>query len=120
MFTTPTKSARLRSNDLASCDRQISLMAAFSRVFTLVVDGRPILAFEAGGTREAHGICKEMWLRDDLTVLRSGGVPLYTTQSKLSVRLATAEEETIFFDQTANLAKPSDEMFLGYLIQLDA
>ena len=50
MFTTPTKSARLRSNDLASCDRQISLMAAFSRVFTLEVDGRPILAFEAAGT----------------------------------------------------------------------
>ncbi len=95
-------------------------MTAFSRVFTLEVDGRPTLAFEAGGTREAQQICKEKWLRDDLTVLRSGGVPLYTTQSKLSVRPATAEEEAIFFVQSAKLTKPSDEIFLGYLIQPDA
>jgi hypothetical protein len=42
------------------------MKAAFSRVLTLEVDGRPILAFEASGTRQAQQICKETWLLDDL------------------------------------------------------
>ena len=49
---------------------------AFSRVFTLEVDGRPTLAFEASRTREAQEICKGAWLRDDLIVLSSGGIPI--------------------------------------------
>jgi hypothetical protein len=32
-----------------------------SRVFTLEVDGRPILAFEASAIREAQSLCKEAW-----------------------------------------------------------
>jgi hypothetical protein len=43
------------------------MKAVFSRVFTLEVDGRPTLAFEAARTREAQQICKESWLRGDLT-----------------------------------------------------
>ena len=96
------------------------MKTAFSRVFTLEVDGRPILAFEAGGHRDAQQICKEAWLHDDLAELKSGGVPLYTAQSKLSVRPATAQEETIFFSQTADVREPSDDMAIGYLIELDA
>jgi hypothetical protein len=56
------------------------MKAPFSRVFTLEVDGRPILAFEAANSREAQTICNETWVRDDLSVLRSGGVALYTAQ----------------------------------------
>ena len=85
------------------------MTAVFSRVFTLEVDGRPTLAFEASGTRQAQQICKESWLLDDLTVLRSVGIPLCTAQSKLSVRLATAEE-AIIFGQAAVVAKPSGDM----------
>jgi hypothetical protein len=50
--------------------------------------------------------------------LRSGGAQLFTAQSKLSVRLATAEE-AIIFGHAANLAKPADEMVLAYLAELD-
>jgi hypothetical protein len=95
------------------------MKAVFLRVFTLEVDGRPTLAFEASGTRDAQQICKESWLVDDLTVLRSAGVPLYTTLSKLAVRVATAEEELIF-GQAADVAKPSDDMLLAFLVELDA
>jgi hypothetical protein len=95
------------------------MKAVFSRVFTLEVDGRPTLAFEAARTKEAQQICKEPWLWADLILLRSGGVPLCTDQSKLSVRLATAEEADIF-RQAAEMAKPSDDMALAYLIELDA
>ena len=94
------------------------MKAAFSRVFTLEVDGRPILAFEAGRTREAQQICKESWLLDDLILLNLGGIPLLTAKSKLSVRMATAEE-AIVFDRTARSAKPSDDLTLAYLVEFD-
>jgi hypothetical protein len=92
----------------------------FSRVFTLEVDGRPILAFEAANSQEAQTICKETWLREDLSVLKSGGVPLYTAQSKLWVRPATAEERVLFFGRIADGQEPSDDMGIGYLIELDS
>jgi hypothetical protein len=93
-------------------------MAAFTRVFTLEVDGRPILAFEAGNTGEAKQLCKEKWLLDDLKDFTSGGVPLCTDQSQLSARAATAEE-AIVFGQAAEIAKPSEDLLLAYLVELD-
>jgi hypothetical protein len=40
------------------------MKAVFSRLFTLEVNGRPILAFQAGGQRDAQQICKtEMPMR---------------------------------------------------------
>ena len=93
-------------------------MAGFTRVFTLEVDGRPILAFEAGTASEAKQLCNESWLKDDLTLLKSSGAPLSTDQSKLSVRPATAEE-TIVFGHAAEVAKPSEDLLLAYLVELD-
>jgi hypothetical protein len=91
----------------------------FSRVFTLEVDGRPTLAFEARRTREAQEVCKESWLRGDLIVLSSGGVPLCSDRSKFTVRLATADE-AVAYEQAATAAKSSDDLVLAYLIELDA
>jgi hypothetical protein len=93
-------------------------VAAFARVFALEVDGKPTLAFEARTVRQAQELCKESWLHDDLISLRSGGDLLYTAQSKLSVRTATAEEAAIF-NQASDAAKPSDELVLAYLVELD-
>jgi hypothetical protein len=98
--------------------REGEMNDAFSRVFTLDVDGRPTLAFEASRTREAQEICKEAWLRDDLIVLSSRGVPICADRSKLSVRPAT-DEEVVIYKQAAELAKPFDDMVLAYLIELD-
>ena len=94
------------------------MKAAFSRVFTLEVDGRPILAFEASGTREAQKLCQESWLHNDLSILTSGGVRLRTAKSKLAVRLASPDEATVFALVT-NRMKPSDDMTLAYLVDLD-
>jgi hypothetical protein len=91
---------------------------AFSRVFTLEVDGRPTLAFEASGTREAQKLCQESWLLSDLSILTSGGVRLRTAKSKLTVRLASPDEATVFALVT-NGMKPSDDMTLAYLVDLD-
>jgi hypothetical protein len=88
-------------------------MTDFSRVFALEFDGRPKLAFEAKNTRQAQELCKESWLRDDLVSLKSGGVPLGTAQSKLSIRLAT-DEETVIYERATEIANPSDEILLAY------
>ena len=94
-------------------------MAVFSRIFALEVDGKPTLAFEARTVRQAQELCKESWLHDDLVSLSSDGDPLCAAQSKLSVRPATAAEAAIF-RQASETVKPSDELLMAYLIELDA
>ena len=94
-------------------------MTVFSRVFTLEADGRPILAFEASGTREAQQLCQESWLLNDLSILTSSGARLRTAKSKLSVRLASTDEATIF-RLVADATIPSADMVLAYLVELDS
>jgi hypothetical protein len=93
-------------------------MTDFSRVFALLVDGRPTLSFEASSVRQAMESRKEPWLRDDLTSQTSNGIPLCSAKSKVSVRPANVEE-AIMFKQAASVAKPSDEILLAYLVELD-
>lgn len=58
-------------------------------------------------------------MREDLASLKSGGQPLLTTaDAKLSVRPATTEEAAAF-SQGDDVAKPSVDMVLVYLIELD-
>jgi hypothetical protein len=68
---------------------------------------------------EAQEICKESWLRNDLILPRSDEAPVCTSQSKLSVRLAT-DEEAVIYEQAVEVSQPSDDMVLVYLIELDA
>jgi len=88
-----------------------------SLVFALDVDGKPILAFEAISRREANELCKEGWLRADLTVQTSNGSPLCGPDSKLSVRRATDEEAQIFY--LLARGKPTEDLPLAYLVELD-
>jgi hypothetical protein len=94
------------------------MKTVFSRIFTLEADGRPIIAFEASGTREAQQLCQESWLLNDLSALTSAGVRLRTAKSKLSVRLASPDEATIF-RLVADATTPSPDMVLAYLVRLD-
>jgi hypothetical protein len=94
------------------------MMSDFVRVFTLEVDGRPTLTFEAQTFREAQQLCKEAWLRTDLGSLNSDGIPLWDGKTFLSVRRAS-DEEAIVFDQAAKEVGPSEDMVLAYLIELD-
>jgi hypothetical protein len=94
-------------------------MAPFvERVFALEVDGKPTLAFEAKNTREARQLCKEPWLRADLSSQKSNGIPLCDSNSTLSVRPASVEEAAVF-SQAAASARPSDDLMLAYLVELD-
>ena len=93
-------------------------MTDYSRVFTLEVDGKPILTFEATRLREAQPLCKEHWLREDPTSLTSNGVSLLNANAKLSVRLATLAETDVF-RQAVAATEQSDDMMLAYLVELD-
>ena len=46
-------------------------------VFTIEIGSTPTLTFEALNLREAHQLCHEHWLRDDLAEAKSDGVPLW-------------------------------------------
>ncbi len=92
-------------------------MASLS-VFTMDIDGKPILAFEAKNVREASELCKEDWLRADLSVLTSDGIPLCTAAAKLSVRRATESETQVYRDANREAQSP-DDLLLAYLVELD-
>jgi hypothetical protein len=89
-----------------------------ARVFALDVDGKPTLAFEAQNMMEARELCRKVWLRSDLSSQKSNGIPLCDANSKLSTRRASAEEATLF-GQARGAAKPSGELVLAYLVELD-
>jgi hypothetical protein len=88
-------------------------------VFTIEVDGRPTVAFEAMQLREASELCQEQWLRDDLCALRSNGAPLCGISSKLKARVAKVSERELY-REAADVTTPSDDIVLVYLVDLDA
>jgi hypothetical protein len=72
--------------------------AVLPKVFALEIDGVPPLTFEAVNIREARQLCREQWLKEDLSEARSGGSPLGDGNAKLSARLAKPDERALFAD----------------------
>lgn len=88
-------------------------------VFALEIGGKPILTFEAKNLREAHELCHEHWLREDVARLSSNGVPLWDGTAQLRARYAS-DTETLFYREAAEGNEPSaDELLLAYLVDLD-
>ena len=90
-----------------------------SSVFTIEIGGTPTLTFEAQNLREAHQLCHEHWLRDDLAEAKSDGVPLWDGKAKLRARMASPDESAMFAE-AKNSGEPSDGLMLVYLVELDA
>jgi hypothetical protein len=88
-------------------------------VFTIDVDDRPMLTFEAKSLREARELCHEHWLKEDLLEARSAGVPLWDGKAKLKARPALPEEAGQFAD-AKNTREPTDDLMLVFLIELDS
>jgi hypothetical protein len=88
-----------------------------SRAFTLEVDARPTLVYEARNQMEARELCKELWF--DLSSQMSNGIPLCDANSKLSARAATADEARLFDAAARATANVSDDLVLAYLVELD-
>jgi hypothetical protein len=83
--------------------------------FTIEVDGRPTIVFHAERLAHARELTREKWLRDDLSELRSNGEPLCTPTSKMTARVATAEEIVAVRD-VAHAKSNGDEIVITYLI----
>jgi hypothetical protein len=88
------------------------------QVFTLEIDGRPTLVFEAMGPAEACEICLDVELRLDLSALTSDGVPIYTEGATLVSRRAV-QAEVASFKRAVELAPTSDEPTMAFLIKID-
>jgi hypothetical protein len=82
------------------------------------IDGKPTIAFEANSFREASDLCKEDWLRADLSVLNSNGIPLCGPSAKLRVRMANGTE-TQTYRAAEREVQASDDLVLAYLVELD-
>lgn len=93
-------------------------MSQLGLIFTIEVDGKATIAFEAKNLREATELCHDEWVRADLMALHSGGVPLCTSSSKLRARIAR-EEERERYQSAEHLVQASEDLVLTYLVPLD-
>jgi len=89
-----------------------------TRIFTIEIGDTPTLTFEAQTLREAHELCNEQWLKDDLAEAKSDGAPLWDGKAKLRVRMARSDESALFAEANNN-GQPSDGLMLVYLVELD-
>jgi hypothetical protein len=87
-------------------------------IFTLDVGSRPILSFEAKNLREAHEICHEQWLREDLLRLKSDSVPLWDGKVRFRARYASSAETDVY-RRSHRVSQPSEEILLAFLVNLD-
>jgi hypothetical protein len=87
-------------------------------IWTLEIDGKPTLAFEAMKYREADEICHQEWLGLELRQRKIDSVPLCVADSHLRIRLARPAE-MLLYRQAAEANKLSDNG-LAYLIELDS
>jgi hypothetical protein len=85
-------------------------------VFTIEVDGKPVLTFEARLYSEAEAIVADERLRTTLCASKSGGVPLCDEHSILRLRLAHSGEAKRYKDAASSL---TDDLKLVYLLELD-
>jgi hypothetical protein len=71
-----------------------------SAIFTLDVDGKPILSFEAQNLRELSELCRERWLRDEVAELKSYDISLWDGNAALKTRYASDAEKAAFLEAT--------------------
>jgi hypothetical protein len=88
------------------------------KVFTLEIDGRPILVFDACSIEEASGICALPEFRADLGELKRQGKPLFGDSAVFAARDATATE-VVTFDYAVTNAGSSDGPTMALLVPVD-
>jgi hypothetical protein len=89
-----------------------------TQVFTLDINGKPTLVFEASGFAEASEICLDVELKSDMCALTSDGAAICTKDSILNPRSASPSEIAVF-QRAVSLAPTSDEPTMAFLIKID-
>jgi hypothetical protein len=88
------------------------------QIFTLEIDRKPTLVFEAKGLAEVREICLDADLRIDLSALTSDGVRICTEEATLVPRLAL-QTEIAAFRRAVELAPTSDQPTMAFLVKID-
>lgn len=94
-------------------------MSNSSLIYTIDVDGKPVVCFPAKSWSKARELAREEWLRANLCVQRSAGAPLAGPTSKIRSRLATLDEIARFEKHRAVHGRQPDDLELAYLVELD-
>jgi hypothetical protein len=87
-------------------------------VFTIEISGTPTLTFEANNPREAQELCREEWLKQDLSELKTDGASLWDGKAKLRARIALPGE-IASFAEAKNSGHQSVGLVLVYLVEVD-
>jgi hypothetical protein len=87
-------------------------------VFTVDINGKPTLVFEASGFAEACETCLDAELKSNLRALTSDGAPICAKDAILNPRSATPNEIAAF-QRAVSLAPASDEPMMAFLIKID-
>jgi len=88
------------------------------RIFTVNVDGRAIIAFNAGNEEEARGIAALPEFRSDLEELTSQGMPICSGASRITLRSATPTEIGAF-NSAMERTPALDATTFVFLIEVD-
>lgn len=87
-------------------------------IFTVEIDGSPILAFEANSELEARAMVELDEFRDDLALVRSNGAIVYASKSKLITRQASdGEADTYRYASEVNAQ--DDATKFVFLVHVD-
>jgi hypothetical protein len=88
------------------------------QIFTLEIDGKPVLVFEATGLAQAREIGLDVDLRTDLSALTSEGIPICAEGATPAARPAV-QTEIAAFKRAVELAPASHEPTMAFLIKID-
>ena len=89
------------------------------RVYTVEIDGKPTVSFEAKSTREANELVKEAWFKEDLLLLTSEGQPLWDGAAPLRARAASEAESERYRGFAAEAEETTGDILLAFLVTLD-
>ncbi len=92
---------------------------ASERVFVLVIDEVPILAFQARAMSEALELGREVWLLEDLKRLTSDRLPLWDGKAPIRTRSARPDEAARYHRGLADGTHSGDELPLVFLVSVD-
>ena len=87
-------------------------------IFTLEINGRPILSLQAKRHADAERLCEYDRLRTMLSTVTSDGAPLCDASATMKLRLANAEEAVLYRRATQS-TEPSSDTNVVYLVDLD-
>lgn len=94
-------------------------MTATGRVFTLEIEGRPVVAFAADPNSEVQELQKEGRILENLKRLKSCGTPLWDARAPVNVRTAQSKERSLYCQVAEEATVRPDELVLAYLVELD-